>query len=210
MADVNAGDIVRVSARMKNTVSGDVMNVYHLLMVGAGGTGTAAELNTGVQAWLSTAFANVASDLGADNDPFDIRYDVVEYVGGRIVVTRPLGVFTWTLTSPPVGSGEGGTPQDAAILNFRTASAGSYGRKYIGVYNEGSVAAGRLATAQVGRLADLAADLLTNVVASASLAGQLGAISQKIGAAGTWVDFTAAVVNAVLGVQRRRRINRGS
>lgn len=168
-----------------------------------------ASFRASVQAKLSAAFAFLAGDLHNSLDAYDIRFDKVAYVAGKETVTEAWGTFTWTLSTPPAGGGEGLPPMDAAVINFRTTQPGSFGRKYIGVMSENVQADGTIIGAVTGHLGQYATELLT-ALASGGSTFDLGAFSEKVGYVGSWLTFSAAVINSILGTQRRRRKNVGS
>lgn len=208
MADVNPGEIVRVSTRFKTAQAGDVVNVYRWRNDGAAAVSD-TDFIAACKAKLSTAWALIATDIHDSLDPYDIRFDVVEYIAGKEVVTKALGTDSWVLSTPPSGAGDMMPPMDAAVVNFRSNQPGSFGRKYIGPYYEGSHANGSLMSAGLTRLGQWATEILTAIAAGGQNFG-VGAISEKVGYAGNWIGFTAAIVNSILGTQRRRRKNVGS
>lgn len=208
MADIQPGDVVRVSARFKTTVAGDIVNVWRWRNEGASAVAD-TDFITACKAKLSAAWANIAQDISNTLDPFDIRFDIVGYIGGKEVVTTALGTDSWILSTPPQGTGDMLPPMDAAIVNFRTAQPGSYGRKYIGGIIEGVASNGDVVASGVGRLTSFASELLTAIAAGGQTFA-LGTISEKVGFAGNFIGFTAAVINSLIGTQRRRRKNRGS
>lgn len=208
MATIDPGEVVRVSCRFKTSFAGDIVNVWRWQNSGASPV-TDTDFIAAAKAKLSTAWAIITSDIHSGVDPYDIRFDVVDFVAGKETVVKALGTDSWILSTPPSGSGDMLPPMDAGLINFRSASPGSFGRKYVGGLLEGSQADGSLTSAAVTRFGNFAAEMLT-ALAAGGMTFNLGALSSKVGFAGNWIDFTAAVINAVLGTQRRRRKNRGS
>jgi hypothetical protein len=202
-------DVIRVSARFKHDTAGDVVNVFHWFAV-SGSTGDSDEdVMDGIDTKLSDAYANVAANMTSMLDPYDIRYDLVEWSAGREVVTRALGTRTWTLTTPPSAAGDGLPTMDAAIINFRTPEPKTFGRKYLGGMVEATQNNGVMSGAILTNLAAFATELLTDI-ALTDLSLRAGTMSYKAISSTHFVQFLSAVVNAVLGTQRRRRLNRGS
>lgn len=208
MPSIDPGEIVRVSARFKTVNAGDIVNVWRWRNEGAGAV-TDTDFIAACKAKLSTAWAFIANDLHDSCDPYDIRFDVVEFVAGKETVVKALGTDTWILSTPPSGTGDMLPPMDAAIVNFRSQQPGSFGRKYIGVMTEGVQSQGLLTGPAITRLGQFSTELLT-ALAAGGMNFNLGAISEKVGFAGSWIEFTAAVINSIFGTQRRRRKNRGS
>jgi len=208
MATIDVGEIVRVSARFKAEDAGDVINVWRWRNDGAAAV-TDTDFIAACKAKLSAAFAFVSIDLSNRLDSFDIRFDVVAFIGGKEVVVKALGTDTWTLSTPPGAATDMLPATDAVIMNFRTATPGSYGRKFLAGLCENSWGGGVVVSAAIGRFGQMATELLTALAAG----GQnfsLGAISEKVGIAGEWVEFISAVINTIPGNQRRRRRNVGS
>jgi len=205
---ISIGDVIRVSARFKNAASGDIVNVYHWKASSGTDISDDAAMDA-IDAKLSEAWAAIANAVPAAQDPYDIRYDVVEWSGGAEHVVRTLGTRSWVLTTPPSNSGEALPSQDCGIVNFRTAIPRTFGRKYIGALMEGNQAAGTLTGTTLTQLAAFAAAIL-DAIFEDPMTLVPGTMTNDPSASGNWATFVAAVVNAVVGTQRRRRINRGS
>ena len=204
-----SGNFIRTSCRFKNSESGDVVNVYHFY---AGGTGLATDndIMTAIEAQMSVMYAYVASQMPSSQDPYDIRHDVVDWVGGKETVIRTLGTRTWTLTTPPNGSTDMMPAMDGVIVNLRTTEPKTFGRKYVGALLEGGQSSGNLTGAALAQFVSYAAAILTPIV-SGTITLTPGVLSYKAGNnIPYWASFVAAVVNSILGSQRRRRKNRGS
>jgi len=203
------GEIIRTSARFKNADSGDIVNVFHWK---AEGTGSATEdaIMTAIEAKLDAAYAFLASHMWSGQDPYDVRHDVVSWVGGKETVLETLGTRTWTLTTPPSGGTDAMPQMDAAIVNFRTLLPKTFGRKYIGGLLEAGQNGGVLTSTVVSALTSFGAAILADIV-SGTITLKPGVVTYKTTfSALHWVPFAAAIVNSVIGTQRRRRINRGS
>lgn len=205
---VAVNDIVRCSARMKHSISGDVVNVWHWIMQ------TAAESDEDVmdaiEAKLDTAYSGLSSHLMQEQDPYDLRFDIVTYVSGKVTTVRVLGTRSWSLTSPPSNSQDGQPPQVSALINFRTPFPKVYGRKYMGILSEGNQSDGNITGTILSAMETFAAAMITDItMTSGTLAA--GTLSYKAGATHDWwALFLGAVANAITGVQRRRRRNTGS
>lgn len=204
-----ANEIVRVTCRFKNQDSGDIVNVWHFRIVTAPSTDdndVADELTT----FLDTLYSNAAAAMTSKTDPYDIRFDIVAYSGGKETLVRNIRTDSWTLTTPPSSTGDGLPMMDAAVINFRTAYPKVFGRKYMGAISEGNQADGVLTGGAVTIWDALAADLIGGV-AGAVGTYVTGVISPKVGPSFNYfASFVGYVVNAVMGTQRRRRKNRGS
>jgi hypothetical protein len=206
---VNVGDIFRVTARFKNTKSGDIVNVYHVSIFG-GSAVADFDFVSDVEDWLTSLYVNVATSLGADTDPYDLRIDQVELSGGVEQVIRNVVTKSWVLGTPPSSSGDQLPSTDAAIVNFRTIYPRVFGRKYLGCIPEGSQDAGTLISGTLTAIAAFAADVVA-VYIGTYVSLESGVLTIKAGAGNNyWAPFLGYVANAILGNQRRRRKNRGS
>lgn len=206
---VGLNAVIRTSARMKNTVSGDVVNVFHWQTSGSG-TPSDDDIMNAIEAKLSTMYAFLAPAIPSDQDPYDVRHDVVDWVGGKETVLYTLGTRSWTLTTPPSGTAEGLPQQDAAVINFRTAVPKTFGRKYVGALTESANLGGQITSAVQAYLVSYASALLTDIVVGGTFNLKAGVLTYKVVSGGHFVDFLAAVVQSIMCTQRRRRAQRGS
>jgi hypothetical protein len=203
------GDIVRVSARFKSSEAGDIVNVWHW-QAASGSTGDDDEdVMDAIDAKLSTMFSSLATNISANVDPYDIRYDIVDLIGGEEKVVRAMGTRSWVLTTPPTASSDSLPLQDAAILNFRTSIPKVFGRKYIGGLVEASNAGGVLSSGMVTALGNFCTSLLSDITVS-DITLAAGVLTRSLISPAHFVPFLSSVVNAITGTQRRRRPNRGS
>jgi hypothetical protein len=205
----SVGDIIRVTCRFKNASSGDVVNVYHFYVV-SGASPTDDEVVADIEDAIDAAYTQVATVLSSDTDPYDIRFDVVEMSGGVERVIRNITTKTWTLTTPPSTTGDELPQQNAAIVNLRTIYPRVFGRKYLGALCEASNADGILQPTALGKAADFAATLIGDIVGTyvTLKAGVLSAKADPV--IGYFAEFVGYVANSITGIQRRRRIQRGS
>lgn len=206
MAVVN--EKIRCSARFKYPGVGDVVNVWYFIMQIAGETDE--DVMDAIEARLDTAYSGYSSHLATDMYPYDLRFDVVDVIGGLVKTVRVMGARSWTLTTPPAGTGDPLPPMNAAIINFRTLFPKVFGRKYIGVLTESSGAIGQMVGAAFTALETFAALMITDIAMTTGELGP-GTVSLKAGAGSLyWAQFVGGVVNFLLGTQRRRRQGVGS
>jgi len=200
---LNADEIVRVTVRFINVVSGDIENVYHFYAGGAV-TDSDQDITDAIADYMETAYTGINTVMHGDNDPYDIKVDVVTYAGGRETVVRNIGQQGWTMATPPAGTGDLMPSMDACIVTFRTPRPKSRGRKFIGAITEAVNASGSFSGNPVTYLTNYAADILTNV---GTLTSDL--VPCVLSQYGTTPQFalaiTEAIVNTVIGTQRRRR-----
>lgn len=207
---VAVGDKLRVTARFKHPVSGDVVNVWHLqASVPWVGTPTTAAIMAAVQEWLNVMYSAITNELATALEPYDFRVDKVDLIAGEETVTEVIGVATFYLDTPPGGTGDSLPPQDAAIINFRTLIPRVFGRKYLGPIVESRAADGFLLSTALTNLGTMIANCLAGAAVPSVGTLVAGVLTSK--AAGDYfAEFTEGLVNSIFGTQRRRRINRGS
>lgn len=203
-----AGTVFRITARMKSTVYGDHVAVYHVRN-DVDETDTDANIIAACVDWLNTAYANIATTTNNTLDPYDVRVDQVELVGGVERLVRNLGTVSWVMTSPPAATGDTVSPMDSAIINFRTNLPRVFGRKYMGGIGESHQANGILTGTATTALTNFATALLAGFT-NTSVTYAMGVLSIKSTATNKFALLTAAVINSIMGTQRRRRQNRGS
>ena len=193
------GDIIRVVAGLKFNATGDVQNVFHLLVSGP----------------LPVSDADLVDDMGehlediyslnnanrANNITFDL-YNVV-----NLTADLELGEHPWPSLTAGLGGGEALPPGDALLTLARTGKSRVQGRNYSGCWTEGNNADGQWST--------------TFLTAMATLPGLIwDAFTTSLGN-----DYTPIIYNRTLGTfelpveysivpqtsyQRRRRPGSGS
>jgi hypothetical protein len=204
------GAVLRVSARFKHLLSGDIVNVFHYDCAFASGPYDDSVVMDAVDDHLTTVYAPIATAIGQDTDPYDIRYDIVTMGLAGEELVRTLGTRTWVLGTPPSGTGDILPQMNAMILNLRTTVPGSFGRKYIGPILEAATGGGALTGSTLSALASAGAALASIFVVAGADFIEAGILTPKASTANKMAAFIGVVANAIIGTQRRRRINRGS
>lgn len=206
---VAVGDIIRTTCRFKSGFSGDVVNVFHFCAVVGGGVESDSDVMDAIETLLDTAYGRLSTSLPNSLDPYDIRHEIVDWVAGKETTLRVLGTRTWVLTNPPASSGEPLPAQAAAIVNFRTTLPKTFGRKYLGPMLESSNNGGTVNSGTMTAIGNFISDILT-AINMTNLTLDSGVLTYKSGTIGHFIEFAAGVINAIMGIQRRRRPNRGS
>lgn len=211
MASFNIGDIVKVSSRLKFTpTGGDITNAWHFLCYTAGAA-TAAALQTAIQGWLDTVFANIASKVSSSVDAYDLKADktVWNNVLDREEVVENLFLGPWTMASAPSAASESLPLQDAACVTLRTIRPKSRGRKFFPPYTESfSGPGGTVTGGDLTALQDAGADCLLDLTAGTAVFSP-GVIT-PLAPSGDFLNFFSSVATPNFATQRRRRIGIGS
>jgi len=206
---LNQDDITRVSVRLKNDTTGDVMNVFYL-KANVAAADTDSAIMDAIETWLDTAYSNL-DILSDENVPFDFKVDVVSKTGGVIVINRHLGTRAWTITSPPAGASDPFPQGCAGIINFASASPFVKGRKYIGTWTETAATGDTFTAGSVADMVSFASDVLSDVALAVALL-EPGVISLvRDGPLGDgFYQLFSAVVNPIVGYLRKRKRGSGS
>lgn len=202
---ISPGEVVRISARMINSVSGEVVNVFHAIHSGDVDV-TDDDVLTAVEAWLNTMFQAINDQLSVLQDLFDIKIDVVGFANGEYVTVRPVGIVPWNGLGEPAGTGDAMPEGVALVVNLRTATSGVVGRKYLGVPTENAIVSGVPTSATQTALASFLGVLESGFVAAAEdfVAGVMSTKMQG------FVPILEGVVRLFAGYQRRRTRGRGA
>lgn len=202
-------DTVRVTARFKNSISGDIVNVYHFTASAAISDDDDTIMDA-IDSKLDAMYTDISSHLMSEQSPYDIRYDVVDWIGGKEKVVRNVGSRSWTLNNPPSNTQDGLPQMNAAIVNGRTLRPKTWARKYIGALSEGNIADGSLTGSVLSAVGDYITEWLTDISLTGGdlFASVLSKYENQYSR--NWYKILSGVANAVIGTQRRRRQNTGS
>lgn len=203
---VSDGEILRLAVRCKRSDEGDVVNVFHCR---ADLTAPQPDLDVlvAVQSWMESAYASIESHIPADQNPIDIKVDVIQLIGGVVRIVRNVGTISWGGVFDPSGAGEA-LPRGIAVLVFFLTTVGKvFARKYLGSLVESATAGDSI----VGAVSTAAGQFVTTI-----LAGKTFNVSEKLtpGVLSTrtlkFELFNSARVRSRVGYQRRRAPGVGS
>lgn len=201
------GEVLRVAARHYNTDTNDVINVFHY-KANFAASQVDQDVIDAVMEDIDNAYGALNAYMSNTYDKIDMKFDVVEFVGGVAKITRNLGTHIWTgATYVPGMTGDVLPPGVAALVKFLTGIGKTYGRKFIAGLGEGSQNAGLWGSPTVTALGVFAANLLSDVVVSAGNTLGLGVMSAR---SADFVAATEADFSNPIAYQRRRRPGTGS
>ena len=203
---MNAGDVIRASARFRLGADQDHVNVYYYRAVTAISWDDTVILQQ-VRDHLAGAYGDLHDKLTNRADPIDVKIDQVEFVGGVETIVRNLGTIPFTMTLPPSGTGEALPPGVAALVKFLTGVGKVYGRKFVGMLLESAQSNGSILAATLANLEQYAAKILAGIESGGSLLWETGVMSKKLGA---FKEFTSYDASTNVAYQRRRRPGTGS
>lgn len=201
---VNADDVVRVVAKQQDMNGSSIQNVYFYQH--NGGTPISnTQFLTAVEAHLSAAYAEIEALIPNTCEPVALACDVVDFEGGKVVVVRNVGDIAWTTWAGGIASGDNLPQGCAAVVNFPTESVGVVGRKFLGVLAETAQENGRLSSSAITDMAAYCAEILSGFLADSNPFDPV-LMSTK---AYTVAPIIAAIVNFIIGYQRRRKAGVG-
>jgi hypothetical protein len=192
------GDVIRVTDKM-TAFTEQCRNVYHVQYSGATFCDSDS-LMTGAKAWLEGIHGDVAAI-----HPSQLSYDSVECF--NVTQDVPLGELAMITTTEGEVEGETLPLQAAAVLRFPTETARSQGRKFIPALTEGAQDDGGVLGG--GTLAVLAtvAGLIMDGFSAGTGTCLPGNYNKALDRFAPWLT---ALVNVVIGTQRRRQFGRGA
>jgi hypothetical protein len=195
-----ADDWVRIVVRMTDINGSSIQNAYHYQHTGSGSVAEGAFL-IAVESEMASMYGYIEDNIPDSLTPLDITCDVVDFSGGELVVLRNVGTIAFTTWNGGTATGDGLPQGNAAVVNLPTYEAGVLGRKYIGPLVEAVQNNGILGSGILADLATYAADFIGGFDASAEPFSP-GVMSTKLAQG---VLIASAVLNAVVGYQRRRK-----
>jgi hypothetical protein len=194
---INAGDIIRATAKLLSDTGDSVQNVFHF-KAGAGISADADGIDD-ITAFLDAAYDYIDTDLHQAMDFDSINLFNVDQA-------KSYGDVAWPSLTSCSGAGERYAPGVALLISFRTGYSRKLGRKYLGFYGEGKLSSGVFAGSVLTAAANFAAPFLAPFVGGTSGETWLPGIPTKEGG---FLGFTEAVVNGNPAYQRRRRVGSG-
>lgn len=196
---IGLGDVVRVTAHMKLSGTGDIMNTFDLEVTTAGTGGNTAFKNT-CRDWLDELY-----DTIGDKFSTSLSYDKVHfYQRNGLEVLTPI---SWSGLTAPADAGNDLPYGTSALVYARTSERHILPRKFIGGFTEDKNTAGHVDSALLPNLQDFAAFWLLPY--SGAGGWDLQAVCWPGSNTGS-IPLIEGVVSDQWAIQRRRRVGRGS
>lgn len=204
---VPTGAALRASARFDGVHDQDIVNVYNFLTDFA--TPQAEQdVFDAVDDYLSSVYVEFDDDLYSTITPVDLKVDVVEFVGGKWMVTANVGFGSWGSTINTTDADDPLPPGSAAVSFLYTNLGKHQGRKFFGGFTEGGNSlSGAVGSDVLTRIALGVVKLLTpHVIAAGN--DLITVVLDTVD--GTIREILSIGSNAHWGYQRRRRPGVGS
>lgn len=205
---ISNGDILRAAFRFTNTLAGDVVNVYHFLVVDRGTEETYAWLDALAKNILNK-YADYMANVPDEVTSTDVKFDRVVWTGGKEVVQESFGIIDedgyagGTSANDPLPTGT------SPMVQFRTSGVKTLGRKYLPQTSENDQSGGIIGAAIIADMVTYMNAFLADIVMTGGIDGTVRAVVHSL-RGGAWVPFISAVVKPVLAYQRRRKAQVGS
>lgn len=201
------GAVLRVSTRWDGVHDQDIVNVWTLRCDFATAQDEALVVSE-LDEYLSGVYVEFDDDLYQTITPVDIKADVVEFIGGKWIVTANLGFGSWGATLNTTETADPLPPGAAAVSFLQTSLGKHQGRKFFGGFSEDQNSpSGAIGSDVITRIMLGLVKLLTPHVISAGndlIAVVLDTVD------GTIRDVVSVATNSHWGYQRRRRPGVGS
>lgn len=200
-------DVVRVSTRFALSDGSDHVNVYHW-QVNAYVDMTDSQFLTAMANHMDASYAYFDGWLDLGMIGVDLKADVVEWLGGKWVITRNLGTTSLPNTNfSPSGTGDNLPHTDAAVVNLMTGYGKSMGRKFYGGLVESAQNDGSLVSSAATALTSMLTALFAQVTISAGNTVVPVIVSTVDGVVRLIIE---EVISSYLGRQGRRRQDVGT
>lgn len=202
---IAVGEVVRVVCKLIDVNGSQIQNVFYAYHSGSSPVAEATFLSD-VETKLSATYGLVSTLIPNTTTSDEISCDVVEFIGGKETVVRPVGDIAWTTWSGGTASGEGLPQQDCALVQFPAGSTSLRGSKYIGPLAETAQANGSLTSAAVSALTSWAAAVVSGFIVDTTEQFYFAIMSTKFA---THIKLASSIINSLVATQRRRRAGRG-
>lgn len=195
------GDILRVSVNFELGDGTQYQNIYHMVRDGTDAHSDATHVSaieTKVEAMYATIIAQVRNDV-VEQLSFVDRVEFNEITDQWEVVEN---IGTFTPGFDPANTGEGLPYQSAPYIIFKTQRPKSVGKKFLFPFGEDQQDETILIGAAVTAMVAFGVSVLNPLVVGGDATLTMGITRTGIG---IFLNFLVAVVNDVIGSQKRRR-----
>ncbi len=195
------GDILRVSANFELGNGTQYQNIYHFIRDGTDPFSDAAHI-TAIQAKLSLAYADIVVQVKDDVTAQLSFVDRIEFneITDQWEVVENIGTFTINFT--PTGTDHALPFQSSPYVIFKTQRPRTVGKKFLFPFIETMQAGTILEAAAVTAVTAYGAEILAAIELGGDATLTAGVVRTGVQ---SFFNFLVAVINDVLGSQRRRR-----
>lgn len=195
------GDILRISVNFELGDGTQYQNIYHMVRDGTDAYSDAVHI-TAIETKIEAMYQTIVSQVLADVTEQLSFVDRVEFneITDQWAVVENIGTFTPTFV--PVNAGEGLPYQSAPYIIFKTQRPKSVGKKFLFPFAEDQQDETILTGAAVTAMTAFGVSVLNALTVGGDATLTFGITRTGIG---IFLNFLVAVVNDVIGSQKRRR-----
>lgn len=150
---ISTGDVIRVFPRLLWNGLSDIANVWHM-RVNDEGNGVFADIVNDILVAIDVLYSSINAAVPNTTDYADVNLFNTSQ-------NEPYGSYPWPILETGGSATESYAPAVSAFMWFPTGQSQVFGRKWLGPFNEGSIAAGVLNPTLAGLCADLGDLVLT-------------------------------------------------
>lgn len=205
---ISNGDILRAAFRFTNTDAGDVVNVFHFLVVDRGTEETYTWLDALAKNVLNK-YADYMANVPNEVTSTDVKFDRVAWVGGKEVVQESFGIIDEAGYSGGTSANDPLPTGTSPMVQWRTSGVKTLARKYLPPTSENDQSAGTIGAAIIADMVTFLNHFLADIVMTGGVDGTVRAVVHSF-RGGAWVPFISGVVKTVIAYQRRRKRYVGS
>lgn len=195
------GDILRVSTNFELGDGTQYQNVWHMTRDGTDPFSDAAHV-VEIGSWMAAIYATIVAQVKDDVVEQLSFVDRIEFneITDQWAVVENIGTFTPGFT--PTGNGESIPYMSAPYVLFKTDRPRTVGKKFLFPYIESQQAETILGAAAVTAMVAFGAAVLAGRVIGGDVTMTMGVVRTGVQ---SYFNFLVAVVNDIIGSQRRRR-----
>ena len=193
------GDILRVSVNFELAGPVQYQNIYYYTRDGTDPFSDAIHI-AAIEVAMEAAYDEIVGQTPSSVVEQLSFVDRLEWDGTKWEITENIGTFTPNFV--PVGSGDQLPFQSSPFVIFKTERPRSVGKKFLFPFTETTQNETVLVGSAVTAIAAYAAVILTPIAVGGDATLTAGIVRTGVN---TWLNFLTAVVNDILGTQRRRR-----
>lgn len=195
------GDILRITANFELGSGDQYQNIYHVIRDGTDPFSDAAHLSA-IELHVEAMYAELEGQVTNDVTPQLCFVDRIEFneILDEWRVVENIGTFTPAFS--PGNVNDAIPYQGAPYLVFKTQRPKSVGKKYMFPVGEDQQADTILTGPAIAELVAFGALVLSSIVVGGDVTLTFGIVRTGIQ---TWLNFLVAVVNDIIGSQKRRR-----
>lgn len=194
-------DILRVSVNMELGDGTQYQNIFHMIRDGTDVYSDEDHVDA-IKGRMQTMYATLVGQVLDDVVEQLSFVDRIEFneITDQWEVVENIGTFTPTFS--PTNVDDGLPYQDAPFIVFKTQRPKSVGKKFLFPFAENQQESGILTGTAVTQMVAFGVQVLAAIVLGGDATLTMGIVRTGVQ---TWLTFLVAVVNDLIGSQKRRR-----